>query len=183
LKLTKSLSNSTQGIASLAGPSDEYFAYYDFARPESFVQAVSDLAEYVQSEGPFDGVMAFSQGATLAAALMARDVFPPPLGFAIFICGGPPFSERTIVEEGMLRFCENETDGGGRPVISVPTVHLIGAQDDVHAEGTMLVRLCREEGREFWEHPGGHEIPSAPAVTAKMVETICRGLEKALRAQ
>jgi predicted esterase len=127
--------------------------------------------------------MAFSQGAALASMLMARDTFPQPFGFGIFICGGPPFSEKTIREENRLRYQENGLDRGGKPVITTPTIHLVGAQDPDLSEYIKLVALCPEEVRELYEHPAGHEIPSAPEVTKRMVETIQRGVEKAMRPQ
>lgn len=174
---------NTTGITALAGPGAGYFAYYDTDQYDTIMQAVDDLAEYVQCEGPFDGVMAFSQGAALASMLMARDMFPQPFGFGIFICGGPPFSEKTMGEKKRLRYQENGLDRGGKPVITTPTIHLVGAQDPDLSECMKLVALCRDEVREFYEHPAGHEIPSAPEVTKMMVETIQRGIEKAMRAQ
>ncbi|RYP91563.1 hypothetical protein DL770_002343 [Monosporascus sp. CRB-9-2] len=115
--------------------------------------------------------------------LVARDTFPPPFAFAVFICGGPPFSEKAIRDERHLRYYENGLDRGGNPVITVPTVHLLGAQDKDLAECMKLVHLCREDARQFFEHPAGHEIPTASKdITNKMVETIQRGIEKAIRA-
>lgn len=145
---------------------------------------MDDLQEYVKSEGPFDGVLAFSQGAALAAMLIARDTFPAPFAFAVFICGGPPFSEKGIKETNTLRYCENDIDKAGKPVLGIPTVHLVGAQDKDLETCMKLVHMSREETRQFWEHPAGHEIPTAPRdVTDKMVETIERGIEKAMKAQ
>ncbi|KAF5526102.1 Hydrolase FUB4 [Colletotrichum aenigma] len=102
------------GINLLAGPNAEYFAYYDTDKYDTIIQAVDDLEEYVKSEGPFDGVLAFSQGAALAAMLIARDTFPAPFAFAVFICGGPPFSEKEIKETNTLRYCENDIDKAGK---------------------------------------------------------------------
>ncbi|KAI8246290.1 hypothetical protein K4K56_011153 [Colletotrichum sp. SAR 10_98] len=152
------------GINLLAGPNAEYFAYYDTDKYDTIIQAVDDLEEYVKSEGPFDGVLAFSQGAALAAMLIARDTFPAPFAFAVFICGGPPFSEKEIKETNTLRY--------------------FGAQDKDLQTCMKLVQMSREETRQFWKHPAGHEIPTAPRdVTDKMVETIERGIEKAMKAQ
>ncbi|KAB5578103.1 DUF341 domain-containing protein [Coniochaeta sp. 2T2.1] len=169
------------GITALAGPGAAFFAYYDTEQPSTILQAVDDLAEYVETEGPFDGVLAFSQGAALASMLMARDMFPPPFQFCIFICGGPPFSEKTIKEEHRLRYCDKDIDSHGKPIISVSTIHLVGEQDVDLAECLKLANICREDVREVFRHPGGHEIPSSPLVTQKMVEIIERGIEKALR--
>ena len=81
-----------------------------------------------------------------------------------------------------MRYCDREIDTNGKPIISAPTIHLVGEQDVDLAECLKLVNLCREEVREVYRHPGGHEIPSSPSVTRIMVETIERGIEKALRA-
>jgi pimeloyl-ACP methyl ester carboxylesterase len=173
-----------QGVTALAGPGASYYAYYDPDEPETITQAVDDLAEYVQSEGPFDGVLAFSQGAALAAMVIARDIFPAPFAFAIFICGGPPYSEPAWRAEQRLRYYENGLDRAGAPVITIPTVHVVGALDKDLPTCMQLVYLCRVEVRQFYEHPAGHEIPtSSTEITRRMVEVMQKGIERAMLAQ
>ncbi|OKL62885.1 hypothetical protein UA08_01745 [Talaromyces atroroseus] len=56
------------------------------------------LKQHVKQNGPYDGVIMFSQGCTLGSSLLL-DHFketpndPPPFKFAIFICGGPSLKQ------------------------------------------------------------------------------------------
>ncbi|KAK3303777.1 uncharacterized protein B0T15DRAFT_513912 [Chaetomium strumarium] len=157
-------------IAALAGPGAGYFAYYDTEKPDTIIMAIDDLVEYVQSEEPFDGVLAFSHSRSRSG-----------LGFSSV--ADRHSQKRQSKEEHLLRYCENALDCGRKPVITIPTVHLVGAQDKGLAECMKPVHLCCEDIGELFEHPGGHEIPISPVATEKMVATIQRGIKKALRAQ
>ena len=55
-------------------PADgEYFAYFDDTSAASCSKALEYLETYIIAEGPFDGVLAFSQGASLASTLMIHN--------------------------------------------------------------------------------------------------------------
>jgi hypothetical protein len=54
-------------FANVASPNDEFFAYADFNDLASCLTALNQLDAYIAAEGPFDGLIAFSQGATIAA--------------------------------------------------------------------------------------------------------------------
>ena len=159
--------------------SSEALAYYDPTSPRSVLEAIDDLAEWVTENGPFDGVMGFSQGASLAAMVLARARFanPSPFMFAVFICAGLPYCERTL-RTGDLRFLRAE-DGDG-PVIHVPTAHIIGAKDPDVSSSRGLIDLCQAWGRAVVDHGGGHEIPRKPVeVTHDMAKCVEQIITKA----
>lgn len=154
----------------------ECFAYYDTSVPESILQAVSDLSEYVASEGPFDGVIGFSQGAALAAMLLARDDFPLPFSFAVFICGGPPFREESL-RDGNVEYVDTSPHSG---ILKLPTAHLIGAQDQAMPECLKLVNACREQMRTVFDHGAGHQVPVNPkGITEAMAKIIQQVITRA----
>jgi Serine hydrolase (FSH1) len=72
--------------------------YYSWWLPnpalEDMWKARDWLKQHIKQNGPYDGVIMFSQGCTLGASILL-DHFketpndPPPFKFAIFICGGP----------------------------------------------------------------------------------------------
>ena len=69
-----------------------YFSYWDQPTAADAAKAREWLAEYISKNGPFDGVMGFSQGCQLAASVLLHHQktspsTPPPFKFAIFICG------------------------------------------------------------------------------------------------
>jgi hypothetical protein len=72
------------------------YTYYNPFEPGSILQTHRDLAHILESEGPFDGVLAYSGGAALAAEMIIEaaqeDPFAMtgPFRFAIFINGASP---------------------------------------------------------------------------------------------
>jgi predicted esterase len=139
------------------------------------LQAISDLSAYIDSEGPFDGVMGFSQGAALAAMLLARHSSSSPpstmsFSFAIFLCAGAPFCERSL-HRGDLALLDPTK--GGEVVIKVPTAHIVGRKDDALDASMRLVDLCLDSMKRVYDHGAGHEVPVNPkAVTKNMVSVI-----------
>ncbi|KAE9966560.1 hypothetical protein BLS_005181 [Venturia inaequalis] len=163
------------GIAELAREDAEYFSWYakdTAARPVT--EAIDALSDYVASEGPFDGVMGFSQGCALASMLLLRRNFPAPFSFAIFICAVCPLAESSL-DIGILRYCDAAVDG--EALIQIPTAHIIGAKDDYLADSTSLVALCCPKLRMVFDHRGGHEVPSKPK---EMVEGMARTIQKVI---
>ncbi|EED19740.1 EF-hand calcium-binding domain protein, putative [Talaromyces stipitatus ATCC 10500] len=65
---------------------------------EDMTKARERLKIYLKQNGPYDGVIMFSQGCTLGASLLLEHYKetpqdPPPFKFAIFICGGPSLKQ------------------------------------------------------------------------------------------
>ncbi|KAJ2491206.1 hypothetical protein IWW37_002458 [Coemansia sp. RSA 2050] len=84
------------------------------------VQASLDLiSRVVREEGPFDGILGFSQGAGMAAIALAMRQAEMGMGFAILVAGFVP---------DMRQFMEAIEEGGR---ISVPTLVVVGENDEV----------------------------------------------------
>lgn len=110
------------------------------------MEAVSSLKELVAANGPFDGVIGFSQGAVLAAMLLIKAQGDPacvagglPFRCAIFLCGGLPFDYRSLLQ-GTVRQME---PGGDKPaLIHLPVVNCWAADDaDFPGMGPPLAKL------------------------------------------
>lgn len=152
------------GIESITGVDDEFLQYADLDSNESCLKALYDLETFVVEEGPFDGVIGFSLGATLAASLMVyklrknpqKERLHPTFRCAIFFCGGIP--EVLEMDGGTgRRQMSYETDG---ELIEVPTAHIWGANDHSWPNfGTVLSKLCHHDQRAVFIHQGGHEVP------------------------
>ena len=148
--------------------------------------ALEDLNDYIEADGPFDAVMAFSQGASLAATLIARPAgrenFAVNGGFkcAVFICAGKVFDPATIMG-GKLRSLDAKVDG---EVIRIPAAVIVGSKDPQVEQSLGLSKLCSAQGREVVDHGGGHEVPtSSKAATLRMVDAINKVIDRALSAQ
>ena len=148
------------GIESISSPHDKYFAYYDVGSEASMQTAQRDLASYVAAEGPFDGVLAFSQGSALVARFLQgqgqgqgsqlhghhRASPLPPFKCAIFLSGHPPDHDTT----------------DGSASIMIPTVHIWGTNDELDPkQPEKLSNLCKSDCRSVFVHEGGHEVPNS----------------------
>lgn len=176
------------GISDLGlPPGTETFTYADEDSPESCWEALADLREFVDSEGPFDGVMAFSIGAALAAMLLIQEHQETPIQqqlkpifkCAIFFSGGIPCDPALLRRERKTRRCEKESNG---IIIHIPTAHIWGANDTLYPKfGPVLKDLCLSELREEFIHEGGHEIPGSKDKigVANTVKIVKRTIERA----
>ncbi|KAF4443748.1 DUF341 domain-containing protein [Fusarium austroafricanum] len=153
---------------------EESFAYYNPKSAESVLAAIDDLSEYIAEEGPFDGVLGFSQGASLAAMIIARARHsnPAPFQFAIFFCAGLPYCEKAL-SLGKLKMLRVEDTKG--PVIHVPTANIFGKKDPDVSAAKALADLCQPWGRVVLDHGAGHEIPRVPV---DIVDDMARAVEK-----
>lgn len=134
--------------------------------------------------------MAFSQGAGLAATLLAKklrgnasqDKIKPIFRFAVFFCGGVPEDPSGANGTGR-RLMSFEEDG---EVIRIPTTHIWGAHDGVYPTfGPVLSKLCESDRRVTFVHQGGHDIPGAKDHDGVLgaIRTIKRVIQMAQEAQ
>ncbi|PCH07306.1 Serine hydrolase FSH [Penicillium occitanis (nom. inval.)] len=146
------------------------FGYFGYFKPDdcnSFHKALDDLELFIQKEGPFDGVIGFSQGATLASALLFRHLGPStggeldahrtpkadelPFKCAVFLSGYSPLDWTCMHAQQM----QGST-------ISIPTAHIWGVNERGDFGGPQeLQELCDSQAAYFHEHSGGHEVPGA----------------------
>ena len=150
--------------------------FYHAALPYRGWQAsVASIAECWAAQGPFDGVMGFSQGAAMAhlltslrCASCSSSTRPYPwllsLRFAIFAGGFP----------SRLSPAPSPTRS-----LSLPTLHLSGAQDrDVPPALHDELAACFVDST-LHRHPHGHVVPTADSD----VKTIKQFLARFPRAQ
>lgn len=158
------------------------------------------VAKAMAEEGPFDGVIGFSQGAALAAMVAAlldpgrREAFAK---FAKDSSGGaagityPESFEK--LQHAPLKFaiCYSGFRAPGPryrgfyedPAIQTPVLHVLGSLDAVveEARSRALIEACvgepEKEGLVVW-HPGGHFLPSQRPYLDAAVQFIRAQLEK-----
>ncbi|KAK9385646.1 serine hydrolase FSH [Lipomyces mesembrius] len=155
IKLALPDSADLEERAQLEGKSidDESFGWWvlDEEKEEEYVgldKTWAYLAEYIEEEGPFDGTVGFSQGAALAGMLCSQitKIAPdhPPFKFAVLYSGfGSQLPQH--------------------PLISTPTLHILGSLDTVVSEqrSKTLIDACEKDMRVVYTHPGGHFVPSS----------------------
>ncbi|KAL8638785.1 MAG: hypothetical protein Q9228_004094 [Teloschistes exilis] len=127
-----------------------YYAYYVPEIRVTVREALDDLDAYIAEEGPFDGLLAFSQGACLAAMHLVRQSVEhpsatPSFRCAIFIACPNVYDLSAFVERGEFRCLNPKTDG--HP-IQIPTVHIWGEKDwlNEQSRGVTLPRQVYTDG-------------------------------------
>ena len=107
-------------------------------------------------QGPFDGVLGFSQGACVAAVLSAmleKGSLPPNIkfDFAVLISG---FLPRDACYSAIC-----DPAGSGK-IRQVRSLHVVGKSDDVVEPARSYKAAEIFERCEFVEHDKGHLVPS-----------------------
>ncbi|CEG82616.1 hypothetical protein RMATCC62417_16665 [Rhizopus microsporus] len=123
-----------------------------------FKESVAYLKDFMQKEGPFDGIFGFSQGACLAAVMLVglenrsnlplfKDLNHPNFRFAMLAAGFKPSSQKATQD-----FWTHK--------INTPTLHMIGMEDTLITPEMQqtLVDQCVEPN--VIRHNGGHVVPS-----------------------
>ena len=142
-----------------------YPLYPQDAESEAAIQHVMDFASNSEL-GPFDGLLGFSDGASVAASILInqeRSSSFRPFKYAVLISSTLP-----LRPENEKPFLADEMG----QIISTPTAHILGAKDPARRCGLALFNLCTDGTASLYEHGQGHEIPRLPATTKKMAELI-----------
>jgi hypothetical protein len=139
---------------------------------EGLELGLDKIADVLKAEGPFDGVVGFSQGGACAGMIASllepgresafeksggmeypksfKDIHHPPMKFAVSY-------------SGFAATGENPYRAFYEPQISTRMLHFLGSQDVVVDEkrSLALVEACvNREERYVVYHPGGHFLPS-----------------------
>ncbi|KAJ5747736.1 uncharacterized protein N7511_009432 [Penicillium nucicola] len=161
-------------IRDLVVADDQGFSYFDPHSVSASLQAVNDLERFIEEEGPYDGVLGFSQGMMLACTLLMRKVQEKkalPFKCAIFF--SPRMAPLDYVDLGRGKFTEiNPLDIIDK--IRIPTALVWGSVDPHAAKAIELQQLFPPEILSTVVHDGGHEIPGyafkdALAETVKVI--------------
>lgn len=87
--------NTVQGMPS--GYPGPFYSYTTGYSPAEIRDALDDIDDFIQENGPFDGIIAFSQGGGLAASYILdyqsrNPNNPPPFQFAVLLSPAAAFS-------------------------------------------------------------------------------------------
>lgn len=131
---------------------DDFFALREPTVCRGLEEALGTVAQALNTLGPFDGLLGFSQGAALAACVCALGQagdprFPLPR-FIILVSG---FCPRGLgLRESMLQ-----------GPFSLPSLHVFGDTDRVIPCQESMQLASRFTGSITLTHSGGHFIPAA----------------------
>lgn len=141
------------------------FAWWDIQCPE---YTFSFLSTLLDNEGPFDGLIGFSQGATvscLIAALLERPTSLRPVEFTA--CSHGPV--KVVVSYSGYHEDDERLQKYYTPNIKTPIIHFISSTDPVISEDRCLrlVKKCEdsEDRVIMYKGSGFHRIPAAKLTT------------------
>ncbi|KAB8249840.1 serine hydrolase-domain-containing protein [Aspergillus flavus] len=157
------------------------FTFCDPEQPHSCRQAARDIEGYINEEGPFDGIIGFSLGATMALSWLvnwyqtkqANGSEVAPFKVAVFFSNArQPFDHDALA---MDRIAYLDSVQMGK-VIDIPTAHIWGSADPQAEEAQRAVNFCDSERRSIFVHEKGHEIPSSVEDTVSIAKVINRAI-------
>jgi len=144
-----------------------FFRHWD-GTLESVRQCHAYIVDVVNEEGPFDGVVGFSQGAAAAATALlysqSLDPRAPPLfNFAVF------FSSTRALDASSTGDSTADLPAAKSVLLPpIPTVHVVGQKDAVRTQSMELYELANEQYSRLITHEGGHWIPKDALFARKM---------------
>ncbi|KAI5845947.1 serine hydrolase FSH [Tricharina praecox] len=158
----------------------EAYAWWRRATPTSAYTGLPEtflfISSYLDTHGPFDGVIGFSQGAAFAAILAAilekgrkrPEEFTtshPPLKFAVCYSG---FRAPDMYREWY------------EPSIETKVLHVIGSLDTVVDEerSLELMKACVDGDKRTVYHPGGHYLPAQKPMVNALVGFILSSVKE-----
>jgi hypothetical protein len=152
--------------------SDEFFGYVGDT-VDQYEDLYDDLLHLVKSQGPFDGLMGFSEGGAVAAWMLIENS-NHPLTFgsfkcAIFFSAALPF-DPDVVRTGIVKPVDPAIEG---ELIKIPTAHVWSGENDVNIEGAQsLASLCDAKLREDFVHSLGHNVPGSKSDSEALAGTL-----------
>jgi hypothetical protein len=151
-------------VKELVSDNTDFFRYAQDDDLNTALQLYRDIEYFIRMEGPFDGVIGFSEGAGVGASLLAyqermvacKSSTPFAFKCGIFFSAAPPVDVEAM-QMGFLQRLSGSRDGR---CIRVPTAHVWDPNDAVHPEfGEVLYTLCFENVMEHYIHDLGHVVP------------------------
>ncbi|PNT74546.1 hypothetical protein BRADI_1g17243v3 [Brachypodium distachyon] len=159
------------GIFPAGGKSDiegifppPYFEWFqfdkEFTKYTNLEECISYLCDYMVKNGPFDGLLGFSQGATLSALLIGYQAQGkvlndhPPIKFMVSVSGSK-FRDPSICNVAY------------KELIKARSVHFIGDKDWLKLPSEELAAAFA--GPLIIRHPQGHTVPRLDEESVKQL--------------
>lgn len=130
------------------------------------------LAEFLDSEGPFDGAVGFSQGGMVCGLIAALLEQPQPKRLPGFMTNHPPF--RFVISYSGYREEQARLDYLYKPrSIKTPIIHFVSATDPVVAEERCmsLVEACADSEDRVVGYSGSgfHRVPRTKSTRSALL--------------
>lgn len=146
---------------------------------DSLRDAINLLYRIMDEEGPFEGILGYSEGASIAATLLLteqrrfqQEGVPPMLKCGVFFAGWPPMTPEldamVLADESELlidvptchigRFSSRNSGTTFIPN-SLLTPYLVGSLDPYLPGSVALYNVCDPDTAYLFDHGKGHTLP------------------------
>ncbi|KAJ5333682.1 uncharacterized protein N7506_007465 [Penicillium brevicompactum] len=146
-------------IRDIVPANDQGFSYFDPESVSASLQAVHDLETLIEEDGPYDAVLAFSQGMMLACTLLmhlVQEKKPLPVKCAVFF--SPRMAPLNYVDLQSGAFTEIDANVV-TDVIEIPTALVWGSRDPCAGKAVELKKIFQSDTLSTVVHEGSHEVP------------------------
>ncbi|KAI0397010.1 serine hydrolase FSH [Xylariaceae sp. FL0594] len=154
---------------------------------QSTRRAIQFLLDILDKEGPFEGIIGYSEGATVAGTLLLaeqdllrRTGREPMIRCAVFFAGWPPLDPGLETGAGGKGFGSMVLADESDVVIAVRTVHIIGSLDPYVAGSMALYNICDPDLAHIFDHGKGHTLPREKAVIKELGDVIRNMIKECL---
>lgn len=165
-----------------AGVNRAWFYHSDISSELDLSPAIEAVTKYIKDNGPYDGIVGFSQGAALASIITNKitELVPSHPQFKVsLLIAAYSFTEPDPENEGQLRISQKFQDSF-KPMDDRTTKMLFvyGTADmAVPCERAKYLYNIYTKGQELddckaYEHPGGHMVPNKKDIIRPIVEEI-----------
>lgn len=116
------------------------------------------VTKVIAEEGPFDGILGFSQGAAFSAiicGLIEKDALPFKINFAIIVAGF-----KSLFDGHKELYSKS---------VTIPSLHVIGESDEVINNERSKELVSVFEDNTVLMHPGGHYVPASKDLKEKYI--------------
>ncbi|XP_022131301.1 dihydrofolate reductase-like [Momordica charantia] len=151
-------------------PFFEWFQFSaDMTEYINFDECLSFIEDYMLKNGPFDGLLGFSQGAVLSAALPGLQekgvalTKVPKIKFVIIVSGAK-FLSPLLAEKAYS------------PSFTCPSLHFLGEEDFLMPAGLELLESFVDP--LVINHPKGHTVPRLDEKSLKIMESFIEKISK-----
>ncbi|KAF4965560.1 hypothetical protein FSARC_6645, partial [Fusarium sarcochroum] len=144
----------------LINEDEKCFSYFDEDDLSSSWNALKHLDGFFNANGPYDGIIAFSQPVGLVGTWIldriARGI--PSVKCGIFLSAASTAVDPASLQRGRRIDLRAST---APQQIDIPTAHIYGENDPYKNEAQEFAAICNEDSRFVLIHPGGHEVPGS----------------------
>ena len=139
------------------------------------------MRQIIVEEGPFDGILGFSQGASLAVGILLEEAASQTAAAAATATAGagrglPPHQSFTFAmlfsTAGLAELPGTNTSSSKRKKLDVPSLHVTGMEDGYFEASKAVTTLWQPGKATTLVHQQGHVVPRDARTTQQIVDAV-----------